>query len=71
MKGLGYGKDYQYAQSTGNKDHSVLGITCPTVCEIASTITPRMREWKSGFANAWKKSNGSRNSDPCNLGGDS
>jgi len=62
MKGLGYGKDYQYAHDTENK---VADMQClPDSLRDRVYYHPRMREWKSGFANAWKRSNASGSRRP-------
>src|SRR5208282_1276713 len=44
---------------TTPKKRSLICSVCPTACATASTIAPPMKELKSGFANAWKRSNGS------------
>src|SRR6267143_3540454 len=48
------------------KQRSPTCNACPTASATASTIAQRTKEWRSGFATAWKKSNGSGN--PLQIG---
>ena len=61
MKGIGYGKDYHYAHDIEAK---VTAMQClPDSLRTACTTILRTKEWKSGPANGWKKSNGSSSRD--------
>src|SRR5258708_34670369 len=46
---------------TTPKKRSPICSACPTACATVCTIAQPMKEWKSEFANAWKKSNGLSN----------